>query len=113
MVLTDRISQLTVMVSSDRVRVGAGTHVIAFSINRADWYPSSRHLLLQATSAAGEVVFAGIPPGTYFAVALRTIPNDDDAWQDPAFLDGIRPLATITSIGEGQMDTVALQVARP
>ena len=112
-VLTDRVTQLTGAVEDGRARAGAGVHVLVFSADRARWYPSSRHLQHQVTAAAGTADFTGIPAGSFFAVALRELPAGDDAWQDPAFLEAIRPMATGISIGDSQAETVVLRLPRP
>lgn len=112
-VLTDRITTIRGTVDERRERVREGTHVLVFSTDRARWYPASRHLQHGVTSPAGEFTFTGVPPGSYFAVALAAIPAGDDAWQDPMFLDSIRPAAAVISIGEGVTDTVALRMTPP
>ena len=110
-VLTDRVSQLDASVTDGRAPVGAA-HVLVFSTDRAHWYQESQRVLHQVTSAEGRVQFSGIPAGTYFAAALPSIPSSDD-WRDPAFLDSIRPMATVTSVGDGQTEAIEIRVSRP
>ena len=111
-VLTDRVSQLDASVTDGRARLGAGTHVLVFSSDRVHWYQESARVLHQVTTAEGKVQFAGIPPGAYFAVALPSIPASDD-WRDPAFLESIRPMATVATVGEGQTLAIELRVSQP
>lgn len=110
-VLTDRISQLDARVTDGRAPAGAA-HVLVFSSDRAHWYQESPRVLHQVASPDGRVQFSGIPAGTYFAVALPTMPSFDD-WRDPAFLDSIRPMATVTSVGDGQTEAIEIRVSRP
>ena len=53
----------------------------------------------------------GLPPGTYYAVALQRLPSDgEDAWQDPEFLDALVSRASTVIVGDGQRQAATLRV---
>ena len=53
----------------------------------------------------------GLPAGDYLAVALDYMEND--AWQDPEYLESLREKATKVTIVEGASEAVALRIVIP
>ena len=110
--LTDRVSEV-LGTTEDRSRPVANVHVVVFPVDRSLWYPRSRFLQKAPTDPAGAFSFAGLPPGSYYAAAVATLPDDgDEAWQDLAFLDSLMPSASTVLVGEGQRVTVNPRLAR-
>jgi hypothetical protein len=84
--------------------------VIVFPTDAQRWTTpasSPRRLKRGRTNARGEFGFT-LPPGDYFIVAIPDDQSDD--WRNPATLDGLARLASRFSIGEGQHETLAVQL---
>jgi hypothetical protein len=109
-VLTDRVSEIAGTVADDRARPVPAAPVVVFSTDRSRWYDLSRFLRRTQSDDNGTFSVAGLPYGSYFAVALPALPADGpDAWQDPAFLESIIPAASTVTLGDGQTTTVSLR----
>ena len=59
-------------------------------------------------STAGQFGLSSLPPGDYYAIAIREENAAD--WRDPAILDVLARAATRVTILEGEHRTVDLQV---
>jgi hypothetical protein len=101
-VLTDRVTSLTVRVTDGRRPAGAGVHVVMFSTDATKLYPLSRYQHHQTTGPDGTFTLTGLPAGSYFVVAVPTVPAGDEAWRDPAYLDSIIANATVITVGDGE-----------
>jgi hypothetical protein len=92
-------------------RVGAYT-VLLFSTEAEKWHSGSQSIRLEHSSQNGGFRVAGLPPGSYYALALNdgveVVANGD--WQDPATLERLRPLATRITVGDGETRTIALRL---
>ncbi len=94
-VLTDRVSRLTGTVSGASGRPAAGASVVVFSTDRDRWFPQSRFVRRVVAAADGTFTIAGLPGGSYDAIALPVLPSDGgDSWQDPDFLEQQLPRVT-------------------
>ena len=65
-ILTNRVGSVSGRVVDDRLRPSVGATVIAFSMNRQHWYPSSRYLRTSTTDVNGTFAIAGLAPGVYY-----------------------------------------------
>jgi hypothetical protein len=111
-VLTDRAAELAGTVVDDRRQVVPRAQVMVFSTDRARWYAASRFMRRTVAGADGAFSAAGLPFGSYYALALARLPfATDEEWQDPAFLESLIRQATSVTIGEGQKQTVTLTVS--
>ena len=80
-------------------------------IDRGLRYPMSRYLRRATSGDDGTFHLAAVPAGAYYVATVVSIPIDGpDAWQDPAFLESLAPVATTVTIGDGQRQTVNLRV---
>ena len=85
--------------------------MIVFSTDRGCWYGESRFLRVAQTSAEGAFTIAGPPAGSYYAAALAQLPADGaDAWQEDRFLEALIFSASSVTLGDGQKQTLTLQV---
>jgi protocatechuate 3,4-dioxygenase beta subunit len=110
-VLTDRISRLDGTVVDDQRRAVARAQVMVFSTDRVQWYAASRFMRRTMADADGAFSAAGLPFGSYYAVAVARLPfATDEEWQDPAFLESMVRRATSVTIGEGQTMTLRLAI---
>ncbi len=108
-VVTDRVSELSGRVTDDRGQPAAGAHVIVFATDRERWYPASRRLRAAPAGPEGAFAMQGLPAGTYYIAAVRRLPQDD-AWQEPAFLEALRIDASTVTIREELQRSVSLQL---
>ena len=108
-ILTDRVNELSGTVTDNQAARVAGANVIVFATDRDRWYPASRFLRTALAGPDGAFVMSGIPAGTYYAAAVARLPQDD-AWQEPAFLEALRANATAVTISEGQQRLVNLRL---
>ncbi len=103
---TDRWSGLSGAVQ------GAGAEeaaVIVFTTDTQMWTaagPSSRRFKMARPSSSGEFSVSSLPPGEYYAVAVRE--EDAADWRDPALLDALARVAARVTIIEGEHRTVDL-----
>jgi protocatechuate 3,4-dioxygenase beta subunit len=109
-ILTDRVSEVVGRVADERGRAVSTAAVIVFSTDRNRWYPASRFMRTTTTTVDGAFRISGLPAGSYFVAAVLTTPSGDDAWGDPAFLDTLRPRATVLSLSDDQAQSVTLRV---
>jgi hypothetical protein len=110
-VLTDRINELTGAIADDHAAPAPGSHLILFSTDRDRWYPGSRFLRHAITGAGGAFGLASVPPGSYYAAAVATIPPDgNDAWEEPAYLESLVAHSRELSFGDGQKQILNLKL---
>jgi protocatechuate 3,4-dioxygenase beta subunit len=113
-VLTDRISRLDGAVVDGERRGVARAQVMVFSTDRAQWYAASRFMRRTVADGEGTFAVAGLPLGSYYAVALARLPfATDEEWQDPAFLESMIRRAVSVMIGEAQTQTITLRATSP
>jgi hypothetical protein len=63
------------------------------------------------TGADGTFTIAGMPAGSYYAVAVSRLPADgDDAWQDPEYLRALIPRAVSVTLRDGRQTAVDLRL---
>ena len=91
-------------------RRAATLTVVAFSVNRTNWFAGSRHIKRAASSANGSFEIRGLPPGEYFVAAVDALPSGD--WQAPNRLDPLVSHATRVTVREGQVHTIDLRLNR-
>lgn len=114
-VLTDRVSEVGGTIADESAKPVAGAHIVAFSMDRDRWYPASRYVRTAAAGSDGAYTLSGLPLGSYYAAAVARLPSegpgDDDAWQDPAFLESLRSRASTVTLGEAQKISLSLRLA--
>jgi hypothetical protein len=88
--------------------------VIVFSADRSLWTAHSRYSKLTPSSSDGTFRVGGLPPGEYWAAAVDPAAArlEDNAWQEPAFLEQLASQASRVRLTEGERRTVTLRVMR-
>ena len=113
-VLTDRVTRLEGTIVDDERQPVPRAQVMVFSTDRARWYTASRFMRRTVAGADGAFSAAGLPFGSYYAVAVARLPfATDEEWQDPAFLESLIRRASSVTIREGQAQAVTLRVSPP
>jgi hypothetical protein len=107
---TDRVSELSGMVSDQTSRPVPAFSVIVFSTDSRHWRQGSRWVRAPVRPASdGRFRIAGLPPGEYYlAVVTDFQPNE---WYTPAFLQQIVPGAIRITIGEGEKKVQDVRLA--
>jgi protocatechuate 3,4-dioxygenase beta subunit len=109
-ILTDSAANLSGTVT-DRADAPIDDYtVVIFSTDARHWAFPSRYLQLARPNQTGGFVAPGLPPGEYLVVALPSSETGD--WEDPAFLESIRPLAESVALSAGAERAIALRIAR-
>ena len=103
--LTDRVTQVTGTVRSDRA-VKGGT-VLIFADDPAKWTTASRFIKTARLTDSGQFTVRGLPPHQrYLAVAVDFIEQDDP--QNPDFLQRAKAAASTFSLSAGDQKVLDL-----
>jgi hypothetical protein len=92
----------------DEKRQPAEGTVIVFAEESSRWRESGRSVRSARPDQNGEFSIKGLPPGNYLAIALGYV--QDGQWNDPEFLEGLRPRAERLTLAEAENKRVALTV---
>ena len=86
--------------------------VVVFSEDATQWTFPSRFVSIARPNPAqpGGFLLGGLPPAAYLAVALPSVNGPE--YQDPEFLQALRPLATRVVLNEGDAKTIALRIIK-
>jgi carboxypeptidase family protein len=113
-VLTDRVNEVAGRVTDEEMKSAPGSSVLVFATDRDRWYPASRFLRTALAGSDGTFSLTGLPFGSYYAVAVPSLPSDgDQAWQDPQFLTSLIPRASAVTLGDAQRVTLNLRLSLP
>jgi hypothetical protein len=107
---TDKWSGLSGTVTSARGAADPEALVVLFPADSQLWSGtglSFRRMKSAQTTKTGQYVFPVVPPGDYYAAAVRD--RDAGDWQDPAFLELISRGARRITIAEGEKATADLR----
>lgn len=103
--LTDRVTQVTGTVRSDR-SVKGGT-VVVFADDPAKWTGASRFVKTARLTESGQFTVSGLPPHQrYLAVAVDFIEQDEP--QNPDFLQRAKTAASTFSLSAGDQKVLDL-----
>jgi hypothetical protein len=102
-VLTDRVNEVAGRITDEEMKPVPGSVALVFATDRDRWYPASRFLRSALAGSDGTFSLTGLPFGSYYAVAVHSVPSDgDEAWQDPQFLTSLIPRASAVTLGDAQ-----------
>jgi len=106
--LTNRVSELSGVVTNARNEVTKDYTVLVFSQDRDDWTMNTRHRSQGRPDQEGRFRIRALPAGRYYAIALDSVdPNESG---DPDFLDRLRQRATMFSLNDGETKTIDLKL---
>jgi len=106
--LTNQISSVSGLVTNGKGEAQKDYSVVVFPQDREKWTWNSRYLRTARPDQDGRYKVTGLPPGEYRVIALDYI--DQNEWNTPEFLDGIRPKSTVFSVNEGEAKSVDLKI---
>lgn len=110
-VLTNRWSELSGVVSGDDGKPAAGRTVVVFGEDTAAWFPESSRLRGARAGRDGRYVVPGLRPGRYYVVALPSSVPWDFQQANKSVLEQFTREATLVTIGEDDRRQVDLRVA--
>src|SRR5262249_8853447 len=106
--LTNRTTDVSGLVTNARGDAQKDYSVVVFPQDREKWTPMSRYMRTARPDQDGRYKVNGLPPGEYRVIALDYI--DQNEWNTPEFLEGIRNRATAFTIEEGETKSVDLRI---
>jgi hypothetical protein len=106
--LTTRTSSVAGSVTDADGTQSTSYSVVIFAADSARWAFPSRFVQLGRPNQSGSFRVTGLPPENYLIVALPPLQGTE--WQDPEFLEKMRPLATFFTLAEGESKTQALKI---
>jgi hypothetical protein len=107
--LTNRLTDLSGIVTSSKGEAVKDYSVIVFPADRDKWTPNSRYMRTSRPDQDGRYKVSGVPAGAYLVIALDYV--DQNEWNDPDFLEKIRSKATGFAVNDGETKTVDLRIA--
>lgn len=108
LVLTPRIGRVSGTVIDGEGKPTAAGTVVLFSDDKEHWTVGSRFVRMTRPDASGRFTVAGLPAGTYRAIAQPFI--ESGQWEDPAFLEDMRAEAYRFMLGDGSSQSVTLKL---
>jgi hypothetical protein len=111
LVVTDRVTSLSGrLVDADDRPLVDGT-IVVFATDPGRWFEGSPHVRAVRPDQQGRYRVGSLLPGEYFAVALDYV--EQGIWNDPDFLESIRPLAQRVACEEHANCPVSLTLVTP
>jgi hypothetical protein len=104
-VLTDRVSAVSGLVTDRRARPVAGSIVVAFPEQSSRW-EAARRIRTAFSGQDGRFQIDDLPSGDYRAIAVASLPTN--AWRDPDVLGRLWWSATAVRLLEGERRVVDL-----
>ena len=109
--MSDRLTSVSGQLTGDNgAPLTAGT-VLVFSADPERWFESSWFVRAVRPDQQGRYEVKGLPPGEYLAVALDYV--QDRMWNDPEYLESLRRSAEKVTLGDGESQTLALELVMP
>jgi Carboxypeptidase regulatory-like domain len=109
LVFTDKLTQISGVVTNEQGTPAADYTVLAFPTDAALWRPQSRQIMTTRPDQNGKYQMRGLPPGEYYMAMVD--PAVQGEWFEPAFLDEQRPGAVRITLGDGDMKTQDFKVS--
>jgi protocatechuate 3,4-dioxygenase beta subunit len=106
--LTNKVTDVSGLVTNSKGEALKDYSVVVFPQDREKWTANSRYMRTTRPDQDGRFKVTGLPPGEYRVIALDYV--DQNEWNSPEYLDGLRSKATSFSINEGETKSVDLRI---
>jgi hypothetical protein len=106
-VLTSNLTVLTGTARDDRNEPVSDYAVLVFSTDEDQWLSRSRRVNTGRSDQNGAYRIRGLPPGSYYVMAVESVPDD---WGNPELFDRLKPFAREVTLSEGQTEAVDLML---
>jgi hypothetical protein len=107
-VVTQKVGRVSGSVVDEANQPTSSAAIVVFAEDETLWIPGSRFVRTTRPDRDGRFSIAGLPGGTYRAIARAYI--EDGQWEDPKFLEEARDTAVKFILGEGGAQTLTLKV---
>ena len=101
---SDRVSEISGVVTDSRGTVQPGQTVVLFATDRSSWFFNSRRIAAGRTNAQGRYRIVNLPAGEYYAVAASDL--DEGDWFDPVVLEQLARRATLVRLEEDEQNSL-------
>jgi hypothetical protein len=108
--LTDRLTEVSGVVSDAQGEVVTDAAVVLFADDPAKWMPGSRYIAAARPDQDGRFHHTGLPAGRYVAVALEYLEPGEET--NPATLERLRRAGTSFALEDGETHTLDLSLAQ-
>jgi len=110
-VINNKINVVSGRVTDAKGAATGNGAVIVFAEDAGRWLEDSRYVRSARPDQQGTFQIKGLPAGEYLAVALEYV--EDGAWNDPEYLDSIRPYGQRVKLLDSGSQTIALELISP
>jgi hypothetical protein len=108
--LTTRNASMAGAVTDANGRPAGRYNVIIFAADPARWIFPSRFIAVGRPNQDGRFKVIGLPPENYLVIAVPALQGSE--WQDPDYLESLRPLAQAITLAEGEARTLDLKLRK-
>jgi hypothetical protein len=110
-VLSRKRTELSGQIIGEKGAPETDATVVVFSEDPARWGFGTRYVRTARPNQDGRYTLRGMPPHDYLILAVKDL--EPGQFQDPEFLDSMRPQAQRISLGENETRVQDLKLARP
>jgi hypothetical protein len=110
-VLSNRLTSVTGLLTDANGLAPANGTVLVFADDSERWFQGSRFVRAARPDSKGHYEIKGMPPAGYLAVAVDYV--TEFMWNDPDYLESLRPRAVTFTLGDGESQTLPLTLVTP
>ena len=107
-IVTNRVTTVTGLLTDDRGAPLPDGTIIVFASEPEKWWGDSRFVRSARPDQQGRYQILGLPAGQYLAVAVDYV--EDGMWNDPEYLESIRPDGQKLTLQEGDSQGISLKL---
>ena len=107
--LTKRTTEVSGTVQDAKGAAVSDYAVVVFATDSQLWGYTSRYVRVGRADQTGRFMIAGLPAGSYTAVALDYLESGQES--DPEFLERLKSLGTALRLGEDEKKALTLKIS--